>query len=191
MTRLAICRNCGKLVRLDEALCSGCGQRRPEGGWLAEPTSSPPPRGKKGMIVLGIVATIAAVGIVPLWGTHSLLSLDQPWFPQVGKTAQLAKSTVLCRTHALLEDIGAELFHDQTGEAETVSNAKVAEGSVPRGCFLSKSSSSVTVVDLKGLSVPTARVRLPHGNAYWVFRTALRPPGQKPPETQAQNTLVR
>ena len=151
----------------------------------------PPPRGKKGMIVLGIVATIAAVGIVPLWGTHSLLSLDRPWFPEVGKTAQLAKNTVLCRTHALLEDIGAELFQAPTVEDETVSGAKVARGPVPRGCFLSKSSASVTVVDLKGLSVPTARVRLPDGNAYWVFRTALHARGQKIPESQAQNTLVR
>lgn len=151
----------------------------------------PPPRGKKGMIVLGIVATIAAVGIVPLWGTHSLLSLDQPWFPEVGKTAQLAKSTVLCRTHVLLEDIGAELFQAPTVDGETVSGAKMATGSVPRGCFLSKSSASVTVVDLKGLSVPTARVRLADGNAYWVFRTALRAPGQKSPDTRAQNPLVR
>lgn len=186
MTRLAICRSCGNLVRLDEPLCSACGHRRPEGGWLAEPAPAPRVRSKKGMIALGIIAAVAAVGIVPLRGSHSVLGMDHRWVPQVGKAAKLGKNSVLCPSHALLEDLGAAMFRASgRGHPWIGRTSGKIHGAAGHGCFANGAPATVTVLDLRGLSFPTARVRLRNGDAYWVRRSALTAPAKQATESQA------
>jgi len=164
-------------VRLNESVCSGCGERRPEGGWLAEPAPAPRARTKKGLIALGIVAAVAAAGIVPLRGSHSVLGMDHRWVAQVGRPAKLVKNAFLCPTHALLEDLGAERFRGSTPAQDGLARTSGRIHGAARNCFPSRAPATVTVLDLKGLSFPTARVRLHNGHAYWVLRNALARPG--------------
>ncbi|MHB8409989.1 MAG: hypothetical protein ACYDHY_18210 [Acidiferrobacterales bacterium] len=162
------CPDCKKDVSGTATACPGCGAVRPDAGWTKKWES----RNPRIAAAFGL-ALLVAIAFSTWRFVQWVEAPSAPSFPAVGQDAVVPPDVLLCPDKAVLSAFLSDLqkadaAHDDIGKMHALSAAEYA------GCYTEQGPHEAKVIDLDGILVRLAQLRMPDASSAWTGAAELK-----------------